>query len=364
MNILVITKVKSYNHSKRPEIEIFIKLSKLNHNISILTVNNSEYKNYFLKNNIKIYETDLEKKIEIKAIKKIREIIKKNNVDIVYATTSRAISNAIFGCLFLKPKLVVYRGTSGGLYRFDPSSYLNALNPRVNGIICVSEDVKKKVSKQLWFKNTKNISTIYKGHDLNWYNVFASDLTEFETNTNNFNVVFVGNIRPHKGLKYFIKAAMELSDIENIHFLIICYNYTKEYSNLIEKTGIKHRIHVAQNRKDVINILKSCNILVHPSTSKEGLPRVILEALASGTPVIATDNNNSLEIIENKVNGYIVPKKDSTSIAKKIRKLYNEPETLKKLRENTKNIFKDKMSHDITVENHIRFFEKIIKNID
>jgi len=109
-------------------------------------------------------------------------------------------------------KLVTYRGTTGGLYRHDPSAYLNALNPRVDGVICVSEAVTKRVKKQI-FDKSKKVETIYKGHELSWYNTQSMNLEEFGTKNSNFNVAFVANVRPHKGLSYLLQAAKKLGTL-------------------------------------------------------------------------------------------------------------------------------------------------------
>ena len=113
------------------------------------------------------------------------KVIKEKNIQIVYATNSRTISNAIIACIGTDVKLVTYRGTTGGLYRHDPSSYLNALNPRVDGVICVSEAVTQHVKKQVFSKN-KKVVTIYKGHDTLWYDQAPANLEQFGTNQNGF----------------------------------------------------------------------------------------------------------------------------------------------------------------------------------
>lgn len=361
MNILVLTSIGGSFNSVRPELEIFVSLAKEGHNITIMTQKQNAYSSRFDEYGIDVIEAKHDKKIDIKNILLAKKIIKEKNIDIVYATASRSISNAIFACMGTNVKLVTYRGTTGGLYRYDPSSYLNALNPRVDGVICVSQSVKKHVKKQV-FSNSKKIVTIYKGHDVSWYDQSEANLEEFGTNKNNFNIAFVANVRPHKGLIYVLRAAYELADIKDLHILLIGDKIDKEpYVSEIEKSGMSRRIHITGFRGDVPQIISACDVLVHASTRKEGLPRVILESLASGTPVIASANESSLEIIEDGVNGFIVPVKDSISIADKIKELYNFPQTLQRLKENTKDVIKGKMSHNTTAKKYIEFFEDLLK---
>ncbi|MFA5234587.1 MAG: glycosyltransferase [Sulfurimonas sp.] len=362
MNILVLASSNASYNSVRPEMEIYISLFKMGYNIVIMTELHSAYTPKFKETGIKIIDASYEKKISFSLIKNIRNAIKEHEIDIVYATNSKAIFNAIFGCIGTKVKLITYRGTTGGLYRHDPSSYFNALNPRVNGIICVSESVTKHVKKQV-FSNSKKIITIYKGHDICWYDQFEANLEAFGTNKNNFNIAFVANVRPHKGLMYVLKAAYELADIKDFHILLIGDKIDKEpYMSEIEKSGMKERIHITGFRNDVPSIVRSCDVLIHASTRKEGLPRIILESLASGTPVIASANESSLEIIEDGLNGFIVPIKDAKAIAEKIRYLHDSKELLEFLSIHTKDVIESKLSHKETVTKHDEYFKSIYSN--
>ena len=213
MNLLILPHTGGTYSSSRPESEIYVGLAKAGHRVILLTNKDREDLQRFVDNGIEVIDTPKGKKLSIRTIRQIRQAIKQNNIDIVFATNSRNIPDAAFACIGFKVKLVVYRGTTGGLYRRDPSTYLSVLHPRVDGVICVSKAVENYVKKRVWARALNNVVTIYKGHDLNWYNKPETDLTEFNTNKENFNVVCVANARPHKGLMYFIKSAQELADI-------------------------------------------------------------------------------------------------------------------------------------------------------
>jgi glycosyltransferase involved in cell wall biosynthesis len=360
VNLLVLTATNGSYNSIRPEAEIYISLLKFGYNITIMTEEESKYAARFREHGIKVIDAHYNKKISPKTIKAIRDTIKEQRIDIVYATNSKSISNAVFACMGTNVKLVTYRGTTGGLYRHDPSSYLNALNPRVDGVICVSEAVTKHVKKQI-FNKSKKVETIYKGHEVSWYNTEPVKLEEFGTNRDNFNVAFVANVRAHKGLSYLLKAAQNLAKFENIHIILIGQNISQEpYISEIKNSGMSNRIHMTGYRNDAPQIIASCSVLVQASTRKEGLSRVILEALAAKTPVIASAIEGNAEIIEDGFNGFIVPIKDADAIAEKIIELHNSPNKLKELSNNCTNTIENKMSHNTTVEKFNRFFKEIV----
>ena len=359
MNILVLTPKGNSFNSIRPEAEIYVSLAKKGHNVTVMTNKGSKYIERYLAHNVEVIETEHKKKIDFKIIKKTHNIIKDKNIDIVYATASRTIPNAAFASIGTKAKLVVYRGTTGGMYRHDPSSYINIFHPRVDAVICVAHAIQTHIEKQV-FTSSKKIVTIRKGHDKSWYNQNALDLKEFGTNTDNFNIVCVANVRPHKGLIYAIEATKHLSDIKDLHLLLIGTKMSEEpYLSAIENSGMKERIHLTGYRHDVPDIMAACDVLIQPSI-REGLPRVALESIASGTPIIASSNEGNMEVVDDGVNGYLVPIKDSKAIAEKVRELYNNPEKLQELSNNCIHKIENEMSHQTTVKKYIEFFESLL----
>jgi len=95
---------------------------------------------------------------------------------------------------------------------------------------------------------------------------------------------------------------------------------------------------------------------------EEGLSRFLLESLASGTPVITTDCGGPAEFIEDDVNGFVVPIRNSQAVADKIRLLYEDRDTLSRLSENARKTIETNMSHARTVEQMLKYFEEMKAN--
>ena len=362
MNILVCTSSDSSLNSVRPEHEIYLSLAKAGHNITIITHKNAPYKKRFLEFNIDVIEQPVIKKLSFHSIRLIRKTIKEKSIDIVFATNSKAIPNAAFACIGLAAKLVSYRGTAKGLYWHDPGSYLGALHPRVDGIICVSKYVQQYVSSKKTLRN-KSVVAIYKGHEISWYDKTPADLSEFGIKAGDFIAICVTNARPHKGLHIALEATNKLADLEDFHLLLVGKGIDIEpYKSLIDNSKMKSRIHLTGYRNDAPELIAASSVLIQPSLSGEGLPRVILESLAYKTPVIASANPGSMEIIDDGENGYIVPIADSDAIAERVRKLHDSPETLKALSNNCQNKLNNEMSHALTVKEYISYFESLLSH--
>lgn len=76
--------------------------------------------------------------------------------------------------------------------------------------------------------------------------------------------------------------------------------------------------------QDMPGLMASADIVVLPSY-REGIPRSLIEAAAAGLPIVATDAPGCREVVENGVNGFLVPARDSGALAAAIRKLVLDP---------------------------------------
>ena len=360
MNILIVTATNSSYNSLRPDAEIVVGLSQSGHNVTVITHADSDYAQRFRDCGIEVIDGHPVKKISLKCIKLIKHLLSSRHYDVVYATNSKAIPNAAFACIGTNVKFVTYRGTTGGLYRHDPSAYLTHLHPRVDGVICVSDAVRDDVSKRVW-KNRKNVVTIHKGHELSWYNKPPADLSEFGIAESDFTVICAVNARPSKGIAVMIEAADKLADIENLHILLVGRGMSEEpYSSLIKNNKMHARIHLAGYRYDAPELIVASDVLAQPSVSGEGLPRAMMEAMCYGTPPVITTTGGGKEVVEDGVTGFVVPVKDPAALANRIRQLYQQPELVKEMSVRCKEKIENEFSSTKTVANYIKYFESLI----
>ena len=358
MNLLVLPNLGRSFNSVRPEATIYIDLAKRGHQITIMTDDDDAYFQEYVDAGLKVINIASKKKLSLSAIKTINRYIKNNDIDIVYATTSRTIPNAVWGSIGTKAKMIAYRGTTGGLYRSDISNYLSVLNPRIDGFICVSQAVEKHVKEQVLGEKTTRM--IYKGHDINWYLEPAVSLDSLGSSPAAFNLMCVGSNRPHKGTFVVLDALAKIKHLTDIKLILVGENLdTVEFDQTIAKLGIEHMVVRTGFRADVPAIAKSCDITILPS-KREGLPRVVLESLAVGTPVVSTDNEGTLEIIEAQENGLIFPVGDSKALAHCIETVYNDSQLLERLTQNAQIAIKTKFSHQATVDQYEQFFEELL----
>ena len=361
MNILMLASSNKSFNQIRPEIEIFVGIRDRGHNVTIVIAPNSVYVPRLKKLGFKLMYCYPTRKISLKTIKALHREMTENHYDIIYATNSISIPNGAFSAIGTSVKMVAYRGTTGGAYWHDPTNYLTIFNPKVKGIVCLSEAVRQYLLPKFAHRKTRLI-TIYKGHDIAWYKKPPADLSEFGITDNDFPVVCVANARPHKGLRYLLEAAKELSHHNNIHILLVGLNIrTEPYISLIAESNMADRIHVTGFRHDAPELIAACKVLVLPSI-REGLGRVVLESMGYGVPPIVTDSGGPAEIVENGKDGYIVPIRDAKAIAEKILELYANPKIINSMSLECRKNIETKLSIRVAIEKYIRFFEEILAN--
>ncbi len=360
MNILVFASSRASFNSYRPEAEIFCGLAKSGHKVTVMTRANDEQLARYQEAGVKVIDGEATKKICIESIKTLRKELSENDYDIVYATNSKTIPNAGFACIGFDVKFIVYRGTTGGLYRHDPTAYLTILHPRVDGVVCVSDAVREDVAKRIW-KNKDNLVTIYKGHNIDWYrNIEPADLSEFGIEEGHFTVICAVNARPSKGIAVMLEASNLLARLPDLHLLLVGRNMDQEpYSSLISESKMKSRIHLAGYRHDVPQLVKSSDLLVQPSISGEGLPRAVMEAMGLATPVVITTTGGGKEVVDDGESGYVVPIKSAEAIAERVEALYHNPELAKEMALRGQQKIESELSSEQTVKNYIDYFRRV-----
>jgi len=360
MKILIASSYADSWNSVRPEAEIFVRMAKLGHTITIATESSSEYVPRFQKHGIKVIDCYPKHKICWQTIKTIRNELIRGKYDIVYAMTSRTIPNAAFACGNLPVKLVTYRGTMGGLSRYDPSAYLTHLHPRVDGIICIADAVREVVRKQVWIAKEK-VVTVYKGHDMSWYETAMADLTEFGIASDDVVAICVANARPVKGIEILLEASHSLACHMGLHLLFVGKNFDKEpYSNLIAASPMKNRIHVSGYRNDVPALVVASDMIILPSIADEGLPKTIIEGMALAIPSVVTTAGGCKELVVDDQTGFIVSPGNAEELADKISTLYTDREKAKAMGKNARRRVETFFTLENSVTEHLDFFSKLI----
>jgi phosphatidylinositol alpha-1,6-mannosyltransferase len=231
-------------------------------------------------------------------------------------------------------------------------------------IIAHCKHMKKTAIEAGLYENKINV--IYNGVNLNEFNPEISG-GKFRRElgiANNTNLIgMIGRIVPWKGYDDFIKAAKEvLKSIPDTKFVIVGEaperSYLDKLIRLSEELGVKDKIIFTGLYSDTPRVFASLDLFVL-SSWEEPFARVVLEAQASGKPVIGTNTGGTPEQIIDKVTGLLVPPKNPAYLAEAIIKLLRDKEKAKQMgtagRKRVEQLF--------SIEKHVKAVESIYRNL-
>jgi alpha-maltose-1-phosphate synthase len=141
-------------------------------------------------------------------------------------------------------------------------------------------------------------------------------------------ILYVGVLRARKGLFDLIECAAILSKIRPSVKFIICGSgpLKEKIIRVVKEKGLEKQVIFPGwiSRTELIRLIQNATIQVIPS-HYEGLPTVLLEAMACGLPVVATNIGGNNEVIKSGVNGLLIPAKQPNLMARALLKLLDDP---------------------------------------
>jgi len=161
-------------------------------------------------------------------------------------------------------------------------------------------------------------------------------------------ILFVGHLQKVKGLDYLIEAFDKIT-AEFPEFKLVLVGQGTEKFQDRDNIKSKGRLSLEQTRV----IMKDCYCLVLPSLS-EGLPRVLIEAMALSKPVVASNVGGIPDLIQDGQNGFLFEVANSNELAEKLRILLNNRGLAIKMGEAGRELVQSKFSNDKYIENYIQ----------
>ena len=156
----------------------------------------------------------------------------------------------------------------------------------------------------------------------------------------------VGRLCEKKGFPYLLQACQILKQKGcQFHCKIVGYGPMKEeLEKLIETLEIGDIVSlVGQLAQDeVIKLYAKADIFALPCKitdegDRDGIPNVLIEAMAMEVPVVSTDISGISELIEHKVNGILIPEKDPKALADELEQLLTQPQLIQQLKKSSRN---------------------------
>jgi glycosyltransferase involved in cell wall biosynthesis len=228
-------------------------------------------------------------------------------------------------------------------------------------VVGVTEDVSSYIRKQYKIPDSKLV-TIYNGIDINQFNQGSTIhyREELGIDKNAFVIGTIGRLEPIKNQEALITSFSRIKkDVPNSILFIVGDGSMR---NSLEKTaanlGLTSSIKFLGLRRDIPMLLKAMDVFVLSSYS-EGLSLALLEAMASGIPVIASEVGGNPNIVTNGNTGILFDLNKPDELTNSLKQLSRDPSLRKSISANALALVNSKYS----LEKMIKRYENIYREI-
>jgi len=286
----------------------------------------------------------------VKKISILKNLIRNFQPDIVQTSLFQAnVMGAIIGTFLKVPVRIATVHMVLKKRIFEPFVE-RLLSPFITKYIAVSEDIRHFYVEKLLLAGAK-IQVIYNGVDENK----LVELSREEVPVNDIlpspRIVMIGRLDGQKNIQVLLKAVSELLLTETPVGLLLIGEGPKRDSleKLTRALKIDSHARFLGYLGNPMPFLATSEALVL-SSSEEGLPIAILEAMALKKPVVATAVGAVPEIVKNQQTGYLVPPEDPGALANAIANVIKKPDLSKKMGEEGHKLFQERFSIHATVK--------------
>lgn len=276
-----------------------------------------------------IHPISMRGKWDVVCYRELVRLIRQHDYRLIHAHTPRSLMIASFAAAAAKIPLVYHVHSPVG--RDSNRGWGNRINSwierrclkNVSQMICVSNSLQGYMREQ--GHSSQRLTVIHNGVPIN-------ELTSTRPpQTGPWTLGTIALFRPRKGTEVLLQAVGLLKrqgTIVNLKCIgpFETATYGEELKSLVSELGIVEQVEWTGFERDIKSRLAQLHALILPSLYGEGLPMVVLEAMAAGVPVVASRVEGVPEALRDGIDGYICQPNDPQDLAAKLARLLNHPE--------------------------------------
>lgn len=258
---------------------------------------------------------------------KIARYLQKQRWDIIHTHNTQPLLEGGLAALMTTPFTPIIHTDHSRVFPVK-SRYLLAervMSWHVQKVVAVSKSTANDLTCKIGMVRSK-IQVIPNGVDVGRFQNTPKDYRIINQLCHGEKIVgVVGRLVEGKGIQFLLRAMKSLlDDGMNVRLVIVGEGeYRQELENQAKSYGIADKIEFAGSRADVEKFYVLFDVFVLPSLF-EGLPVVLLEAMAAGCPVIASNVGGVCEIIEDGVSGIMVQPMDHCELAAMLKRVLSD----------------------------------------
>jgi len=353
INVLVLESRLDLGGAERITYEIMTRMNKEEFDIIFCTLYGPGVIGNMLKNEgYKFYHNIIKTKYDIRGFLKLRRILLENRIQVIYLINQplTLLWGVILGKAHKIPIVSVIHNTFVTKEQVKLRIY-RVLLPFVEKVVAVAMMQKEHMSNYEGVPKDM-IKVIYNGIDIPKYSATVDKRAKINSlGMGNYDVVgIVGRLSDVKGIDILLNAAkLILKEKEGTQFVIVGDGPERiRLERLARDLKIHDKVYFLGSRNDINEILPVFDVAVLSSRT-EAFPMAILEYMASGKGIVATNVGSIAELIKDGETGFLVEKENPVVLAEKILCLLKYKELASAMGERAKAFVQEKFSVELTV---------------
>lgn len=263
---------------------------------------------------------------------KLVKILRAHEIDILHCHAHKpTVYGAVAAAFARTPVVMAHVHGMGRSANFRRKLTNFLLFRGINRIVAVAEGVKKDILRNNWFLSERKLWVLENSVDYRRFVEVSTSAQEARQKlgvpSDSFVIGTIGRLAPTKGLSYLVEAfTIVKRQMPRAHLVLIGDGPSREQlQRQSDDTPCSDSIHFLGRRANVENLLPGMDIFALSSVA-EGMPRVILEAMAARVPCIATRVGGVPEVINSERVGWLVRSKDPEALAAAMMTVASMPE--------------------------------------
>ena len=316
---------------------------------------------------IPLFHIEKNRGFDLSAMKKVSRIIQDNNIQVINAHHFMTAIYSFYGSKRFSTKLIC---TFHSAWEIDDIPWYwrrigSLVLSNAHCTVGVSDEVTKRAQSVFSLNSAKSISVVNGVDEQKYLNCSLSEEVRIKIGIYADEIIIgnVANFRKVKNHLLLLRAFEKLlHDDYSVKLLLIgkgipgdLENTESEIRAFIESRGIASKVIMLGYRPDVNELLSAMDIFCLSST-KEGLPISLLEAMAAGLPVVGTAVEGIKDVIQTDRNGVLVPENNVYELKKALMLLMDSKELRKRMGTESRKIIREKFSLDSCVASYQRLF--------
>jgi glycosyltransferase involved in cell wall biosynthesis len=310
----------------------------------------------------RIIELPMRNALDLPSALQLAQFVRRNQIEIVHAHLARDYPLAAFAARRTgAARLILTRHVL-----FPLSRVHKVLLRRVARVIAVSQAVADGLIEQDIFAKDK-IVLIHNGVDIRRFAKTREDgAAERQKSGGRLCVGMIGELAPIKGQENFLRAAAIVSSRrDDVDFIIAGEDKSRTGENrrllerVIDELTLRQRVRIDGWADDVVELLREFDVFVSASRS-ESFGIAMVEAMASGVPVVATMTAGAREIIDADKTGRLAPIEDAEALAAAICELLDDPAKRERIAANALRMVNERFSLDRMITKTEQVYQDVL----